>query len=331
MKVVYFQRKAGRFFSVERVFADVRTALPGDIAVEVRRSRFESQGFWRRAYNVIEAARHQGDVNHVTGDVHFLTYFMDRRRTVLTVLDCVTLKRLSGLGYWAFWVLWYWLPVRRCHSVTVISESTKQELLRYLECDPARVHVIHCPVSDGFQPDRREFNSSRPRLLQVGTTQNKNIERVAEALRGLPCTLVVVGALSESQRTALEGCAIDYENPAGLSDEELREQYRQADMLVFASTYEGFGLPIVEANAVGRPVVTSNLYSMPEVAGDAACLVDPYDVASIRASILRVIQDGAYRSQLIDAGFQNVERFRPAAIAAQYAELYRRVLQERQL
>jgi glycosyltransferase involved in cell wall biosynthesis len=93
-------------------------------------------------------------------------------------------------------------------------------------------------------------------------------------------------------------------------------------MVVFASTYEGFGLPIVEANATGRPVVTSNIFSMPEVAGDAGCFVDPFDASSIRAGIVRVVEDEAYRQGLIKKGFKNVKRFRADAIAHQYAELY---------
>jgi glycosyltransferase involved in cell wall biosynthesis len=110
-----------------------------------------------------------------------------------------------------------------------------------------------------------------------------------------------------------------------LSNEDLLKQYQCADMLVFASTYEGFGLPIVEANAVGRAVVTSNICSMPEVAGDAACLVDPYDVESIRKGILQVINCADYRAALVTAGLKNVERFRPEKIAEQYAQLYRKI------
>ena len=95
------------------------------------------------------------------------------------------------------------------------------------------------------------------------------------------------------------------------------------DLLVFVSTYEGFGLPILEAQATGRPVITSNVLSMPEVAGDSACLVDPFDVSSIRKGILKVINDPAYREKLIKRGFENVKRFQPDKIAEQYADIYR--------
>jgi len=323
LNVIHFLRKQGKFFSVERLFSDVRDTLPSTFVVKVQRSRYESKGLWRRVYNVIEASLNQGDINHVTGDVHYLTYLLSRRKTVLTVLDCVLKKKV-------FWFFWYWLPVRRSAAITVISGSTKTELLKYVNADPDKIQVIHCPVSDSFTASLKEFNIDCPRIVQIGTSENKNIERLAQALKGLKCQLIIIGNLSNSQRAALESNETSYENHVGLSNLQLLEQYHQADMLAFVSTYEGFGLPIVEANAVGRPVITSNIYSMPEVAADAACIVDPYDVAAIRQGIEKIISDAEYRNRLVKAGFRNMERFRPGYIAAQYAELYQKLYRENQ-
>jgi glycosyltransferase involved in cell wall biosynthesis len=121
----------------------------------------------------------------------------------------------------------------------------------------------------------------------------------------------------------LERLNVEYEWQAGLSQEQLIGKYIQADMLVFVSTFEGFGLPIVEANAIERPVVTSNASSMPEVASTAACLVDPYDISSIREGILKVIHDDDYREQLLANGRINKERFHPKAIAESYYLIYK--------
>jgi len=328
VKVTQFQRKLGQAHSVDRLFADVRASLPPEILIEVQPSRYVSKGLLRRIYNVFEAAFHQGDVNHVTGDVHFLTYLMSRQKTVLTVLDCVSLERLSGIRLWVFRFFWYWLPVKRSAVITVISHSTKKELLKNVNCDPDKIHVIHCPVPDSFDAKPKEFNESCPRILQIGTTQNKNIERLSQALKGLSCQLVIIGNLSSTQCSALDLNKVNYENYIDLSGIALLEQYHQADLLAFVSTYEGFGLPIVEANAVGRPVITSCLYSMPEVAGEAACIVDPYDVEDIRSGFERIISDAEYRNKLVEAGFINIERFRPVDIAAQYAELYKKLYRE---
>lgn len=303
----------------------MRAHLPNDIQVKVCVSKYPSSGVFKRIYNIVQAWFYRGDVNHVTGEVHFLTYLLNRRKTVLTILDCVMMERLSGVRRWIFWFFWLWLPAKRSAVITVISEATRQQVLNYLHCDPKKVRVIYCNVSDEFKPFPKAFNNSYPRLLQIGITPNKNIERVAVALEGMSCKLVIVGYLSDVHKRALEEYCIDYENLVDLSFEALIEQYILCDMLIFTSTYEGFGLPIVEANAVGRPVLTSNIWSMPEVAGDAACLVNPFDVADIRAGILRVIEDAAYRERLVANGFENVKRFQIEAIATQYADLYREI------
>ena len=314
-------------FSVERVFASVRAALPPSVEPRIVIARFESRGLCRRLCNMIQAALSQGHVNHITGDVHYLALLLRPSRTLLTVLDCVSLERLQGWRRVVLLYLWYWLPVKRCRLVSVISESTKRELLHYVRCSPSKIRVVHCPVDDAFEPYPTAFCNAAPRILQVGTGHNKNLHRVAVALRGIPCHLRIVGRLSEGQCHALRTNQIEYSSAIGVSDEQMVQEYRDCDMVVFASTYEGFGLPILEAQAIGRPVVTSNVYSMPEVASDGAYFVDPFSIESIRMGIRRVIDDEACRDELTQRGFRNVERFRPERIAAAYARLYREILQ----
>lgn len=324
VSVMYLNRKRGPgFFSLERVFEEVRKALPPDIQFDTADCPRPSQGILNRLHNIVWAGRHEGQISHITGDVHYLTYLLRPETTLLTIADCVSLQTQTGLKRWLLWLLWYWLPVRRCSRITVISAFTKSELLRYVRCDPSKIEVVYCPRSADMHPSPRPFNSERPVLLQVGTSANKNLERVADAVRGLSCELRIVGPVAESLRQKLVGAGVYWTNYAGVSDQKLRELYESSDVVLFASLYEGFGLPIIEAQAIGRPVVTSNICSMPEVAGDAACLVDPYQSESIRAGILRVVNDRAYRDTLVRRGFENVRRFDVATIAEKYASLYR--------
>jgi glycosyltransferase involved in cell wall biosynthesis len=325
MIVCYYHRKPhGNAFSIEGVFRAVCEALPSEFQAKEWFCRFH-RGIAGRLYNVIEAAFRQGTINHVVGDVHYLVLSLPKRRTILTIHDCVSPRTLKGFKQFALVLLWYKLPVARCAAVTTVSEFSKQEVLHYVHCAPERIRVIHDPVARQFVPDPKPFNVACPIILQVGTGRNKNIPRVAEAIDGLRCHLDIIGRLDEPQRQVLSRHGISYSESWNLTTEQVAERYRRCDLVVFASTYEGFGLPIVEANATGRPVITSNICSMPEIAGSAACLVDPFDCTSVREGILRVIGDADYRSHLVAEGFENVKRFQADVIAAQYAVLYREV------
>ncbi|HIJ85498.1 MAG TPA: glycosyltransferase family 4 protein [Magnetococcales bacterium] len=326
MNITLYLRKPNKLtYSIERLFADVATGLPPEIIVASCVSKYGSSGLFKRLYNCIEAIFYQGNVNHVTGDVHFLTYFLKRRRTILTIHDCFMMEKLSGFRRWLFRLLWLRIPERCCSVITAVSEETRRQVIKYTHCNPAKVRVIHCNVSKEFVRTPKKINTTHPRLLQIGITPNKNIERLIQALEGLNCTLVIIGVLTDAYKQALNRHQISYESMENLSREALVEQYVLCDLLVFVSLYEGFGLPIIEANAVGRPVLTSNMWSMPEVAGDAACLVNPYSVADIRRGLLRILEDKDYRERLIDNGFINAERFGLDKIAAQYVALYHEV------
>ena len=269
MKVVFFQRKPRRSgnYSVENIFEILRKNLPEDIEPFVAVSKYESNGFFKRIYNIFEAAFRQrlGDVYHVTGDVHFLTYLLKKNRTILTIHDCVILERTKGFTRWLYKFFWYSIPLRKSKIITAVSEATKKEILKYVNCNPEKIIVIPDCISEKFKPVPKRFDKEKPVILQIGTTQNKNLPRLIEAIKDIPCKLEIVGQLDEQIIHLLEKYKIEYENYVNLSEDELIERYNNCDIVTFVSTYEGFGMPIIEANAVGRPVITGNIFSMPEV------------------------------------------------------------------
>jgi glycosyltransferase involved in cell wall biosynthesis len=326
-RVVLFHRKpTPHVFSIEQVFEVLRQRLPDRFDVAVAVSSWPSTGWIPRLRSMLEARRRQGDVNHVVGDVHFLALALDPARTVVTVHDCEFMERAGPLKRWIYLWLWLRLPVWRSGIVVVPTDAVRQDLERYVRFDPRKLRVVPDPVAPVFSPSPRPFHKDEPVILQVGTRRNKNLERVALALEGVPCRLVIIGPLSGDQRALLEGCTIRYESRSDLTEEEVADCYRRCDLMVFASTKEGFGLPVVEGQASGRPVVAGDRPPLPDVAGGAACLVDPFDVASIRAGILRVIEDAGYRDELVRSGLENVKRFDATAIAEQYAAVYDEIL-----
>lgn len=324
--VVHFHRRpAARNFSIERLFGDVRAALPADIRCRVEVSPHVSRGFLPRWKNIRAARRTQGAVNHITGDVHFLAYGLPRERTILTVHDCANLERLHGWRRRVLRQFWFDGPLARSGWITAVSEATKADLARWLgERVASRVQVIPNCVSPEFVPQPVARNPV-PRILMLGTAPNKNLERCAEALRGRNCRVELIGTPGDAQRAAFAAAGVELEAVGDVTAERIRAAYANCDVVLFASTLEGFGMPILEAQATGRAVVTSNCSSMPSVAGDSACLVDPFSEAAIRAGVDRVLDDATYRDALIARGFVNVRRFAPAAIAEQYARLYREV------
>jgi glycosyltransferase involved in cell wall biosynthesis len=118
---------------------------------------------------------------------------------------------------------------------------------------------------------------------------------------------------------------INYVNYHGISFKKVIDCYDSSDIVVFASFHEGFGMPIVEANAIGRPIICSNVCSLPEIAGDAALFVNPYSVDEIRNSIISLINDKCMRDYYVKKGLINAEKYSQTNIADQYIDIYKKI------
>ncbi len=335
--VTYINRKRyPTAFSIERLFERLALELRRKgLRVEAEEAPYYNNTF-SKVWQNMQWARTQvqgkaGDerkVFHITGDVTSCIFGL-QGPTVITIHDCNPLLRYSRTHprYWFYrWFIYEW-PVRRAAAVTVISEKTRVELLQLTDCSPGKLHVIPNFVDPSFVHRPKSFTADYPTILQIGVKENKNIARLAEALHGIPCRLEIVGEPAEVDRRALERYAIDAHWATGLSDEEVRHRYEACDLLAFASTYEGFGLPILEAQVTGRPVITSALSPHREIAGaGGAELVDPLRVESIRQGLLRVINDEEYRDALVSRGRINATHYQLEAVADQYIDLYARLL-----
>jgi glycosyltransferase involved in cell wall biosynthesis len=325
-RVCLLSRKPGRFYSIERIFNQLKPLLSNFISVDVWRAEYSKFAPRELLANIRAARKCRADIYHVTGDIHYIVCALPRSRTLLTIHDCVFMHNATGIKRRLLKWLLLDLPVRRCRLITTISDATKKDILEYTGCSPEKLVVIPDPLSTGIFFVPAPFREGQPRILFVGTTENKNLLRTAEALKDIPCSLDIIGPLSTHQMQALSDCRMQYTAYSGLTDEEMAERYAGADLILFPSTFEGFGLPIIEGQKAGRPVITSNLSPMKETAGGAACLVDPWDPADIRDGVLKVIRDADYRQQLVSEGFRNITRFSAETIAQQYLECYKQLL-----
>jgi glycosyltransferase involved in cell wall biosynthesis len=317
--------------SIETVFSTVSDHLPPDIRARLHVAPRRSAGIAARIVNLVDLIRLRRlpGVFHITGDVHYLALALPRRRTVLTIHDLGTLKGSSRLRRSVIALLWFHLPVRLVSRVTVISAATRDELIELIPTCADRVELIPNPLPADLHPRRSVPPDGRPTVLVVGTTPNKNLPRVIEAVAPLDVRLVIVGVVPDAavgplSRAGNSGGAV-LETHVDLARDELVALYARADVVVLASTSEGFGLPVIESQAMGVPVVASRIPALVEVAGDAARLVDPTDVADIRGGITDVLEDARLRERLVAAGLSNVRRFEAARIAESYADVYRSI------
>jgi glycosyltransferase involved in cell wall biosynthesis len=328
MNVFFYQRKPAKSnFSIETLFNNIITHLPPDVHATVSISKYVNSGIYSKLYNMFEILfKKQGDINHVTGDIHYIALFLNKKKTILTIHDLNLLYSSNKVKNFIHKWFWIRMPIKCSKVVTVISWSTKQELLKFTKCDPDKIKVIYNCISPAFTPHPKLFNKTKPVILHIGCKSNKNLTGVIEAVKDLECRLEIIGSPTVAQLSLLQKYQIEYSTQSGLSEQEVIQKYIACDILVFVSFFEGFGLPIIEANAIERVVVTSNISSMPEIAGDAAYLVDPYDIQSIRKGIIKVIENDSLRENLIRNGRKNKARFTAEQIADQYYGLYQQLM-----
>ena len=276
---------------------------------------------------------------------------------VLRVPGVITFHDLSGYKMpryhkrkTHFTNLMYPLFVKKASRIIAVSEFTAKELASCFPEASGKTTVVHeaAPPEYSEVTEESELNRIREKydlplhfFLFLGTLEpRKNLPRLLEAFLqvadAVPHSLVISGAIGwktgelfdklkkpgVKDRVRLTGFVDRKDIPALLS---------LADIFIYPSLYEGFGLPILEAMACGTPVITSNTSSMPEIAGDAALLVDPRSLESISNAIMTLVRDEGKRSFLRKRGLKRAGEFSWEKTARETLQVYRRIMSEKNI
>ena len=306
--------------SIEELFLAISARVKDTYATQWVALKYTGASPIRILKNIWSVKADPANIYHITGDVHYMALAY-RKRAILTVHDVDSAFTRSYIKRTYVRLFWFWLPALFVKKITVISEFTKQQLTAIIPSFAHKITVVYNPVNPKIQPHIKDFNMT-PTILLLGTKSNKNLERSLQAIKDIPCKVVIVGELNAAQTRLLASLKISYTHKQHISFEAIVTCYKQADIVCFPSLYEGFGMPIIEAQATGRVVLSSNIGAMKEIAGKGAHLVDPYSVAAIREGILKIMKDPFYRERLIANGFTNAAKYSLDNTVSSYMRLY---------
>ncbi|OQY46060.1 MAG: hypothetical protein B6242_08865 [Anaerolineaceae bacterium 4572_78] len=282
-------------------------------------------------------------IHDSTGCIPLMFAGTKRVATIYDVIPYIYPETSSKLD----WLIYrFWLPkvVHHIDAVFTISQQSKQDIMKYLKVKPEKIFNMSCAANSTYQPMTRiqinpilrKHGINFPYILYVGSIEaRKNLKRLLESfallLKQLPqAQLVIVGAkkwkftpiFETVQRLNLES---HLHFTGYIPDEDLPAIYNGADVFVFPSLYEGFGLPVLEAMACGTPVITSNISSLPEVAGKAALYVFPKNIQEITDAMYRLLTDSALADDLRTRGLTQAKKFSWEKTAQETIAVYKQI------
>ena len=265
--------------------------------------------------------------------------------TILTVHDLRFIHMPKTYNRARYWFLRFTVPysLRLTSRIIAVSENTKNDLVRFFKIPSEKIDVSYNPISSNLVSTNNDIKSIEMKkklslpdkfILYVGNLEpRKNLERLLKAfiLVGpkINYKLVILGkpewgidALFNIVKQNNLGNDVIF---TGYVDEDdLYSVYRLASLLAFPSLHEGFGIPVIESMACGIPVLTSNVSALPEVAGDAAMLINPYSVQSIADGILAILTDEKLQYHLIEKGYERIKVFNRNKSAKAVIESYQK-------
>jgi glycosyltransferase involved in cell wall biosynthesis len=302
-------------------------------------ARVPDQMFWGRQSLLDKVflpaflKKHKIDIFH-----RAVGYTLPESKKVFRILTVHDLRTLTIGDRWAAQNVGHYRKVLSAVNLcVVVSECTKRDLMEHFAMPEKKIRVVYLGADKRYKPAppdqveaiRKKFRLKGPYFLSVGSVPRKNIDGIIKGFAGCRVKkdyqLVLNGKIDVDKYTRLaEGLGVKDQTVfvKNVSDEDLVALYSGCHCFVFPSLYEGFGLPIVEAMNCGAPVITSNISSCPEVAGDAALLVDPYKIPEISSAMDRMAEDQWLRKTCITKGFERAKLFIWDKFAGQMKTIY---------
>lgn len=321
-RVLFLRKKIKGQNSIEELAYTLSKGIPDlELAIFPERSN-TLKGMYK---NILFARKNQGDVNHIISPSETYVCLFIRGLKIVTLHDVKS--GIAGTN-----PIWVWLKKKILRSYTYwfvdkiacITEFTRKEMIDMYSPISHKTCVIYNSYNPIFKFEPYEFNETYPLILHIGTVERKNLIRVIQALKGIPCKLYIVGELDDKTKRCLEENHTDFTQEQDVPFSRVVELYRKCDLVSFPTLYEGFGMPVIEAQATGRPVVTSKVASIPEIAGNGACFVNPENIEDMRNGFLKVIKNRDYRNKIVREGLINSKKFSPDRMIDGYLNLYGR-------
>ena len=265
---------------------------------------------------------------------HYVLPALTPCRSIVTIHDCIHLvfpQYLKGRIARIYARSTFWTAVNRASRILTVSEASKRDILRFFSISPDKVTVIHNAIAEHFfkTPSQQQLSEVRERyqlnhrfIMYAGNVKpHKNLERLIDAfvllreIKGNADLRLLITGSEISKYTTLRRAVHRYNLHKYVrflgyqTERTLATLYRLADVFVFPSLYEGFGLPPLEAMASGTPVVVSRASSLPEVVGDSGVMVNPYDAISIADGVQTVLADNNFTEDLKKRGLARARTF----------------------
>jgi glycosyltransferase involved in cell wall biosynthesis len=343
--------KQNRLSEVRKIFEN--TSSMTFIPLPVRTHAMSLRNAWIDSKTIQNMAEQEGaDIIHFPYNWSFP--FGKKVPSILTVHDVIPFTFREAMGFFRNHFLYKPGIRQACRLndvIATVSEFSKQDIVEKVSVPADKIRVIPNGLREPSKPDERidaalddRFDLKNGFILNVGGIhERKNVIRLVRAFsrlvnqRGYPGKLMITGSVSgapyQIKMKKLCDAAVKEVGmekrvvfTGFIPDEELDSLLRRADFLIYPSLYEGFGIPILEAMQVGTPVITSDLAAMPEVAGGAAILVDPYNIEEMASEMANLLQDNKLREELSQKGVERASLYSWQGTAEQYLELYEETL-----